>query len=201
MKALARFVAAVDAVNRWIGHGFAWSILVLTLVISYEVLVRYAFRAPTRWAFDASYMLYGLLFMTAGAYTLSRNGHVRADFLYRNFSPRKQAAIDLALYVLFFFPGILALILAGWGFVRLSYIIQDHSPFSPRGPLMWPFKALIPVVGVLMFAQGLAEVARCILCLRTGIWPARHGDVEETEKVALEHALHELHETKKTSPR
>src|SRR5512134_392287 len=115
---------AIDRVNTWVGKAFAWSILALTLVIAYEVFARYIFRAPTGWGFDASYMLYGTLFMMAGAYALSRGAHVRGDFLYRMFSPRTQAAFDLALYVLFFVPGMIALILSGLGFFNLSFVMN-----------------------------------------------------------------------------
>ena len=185
---LERFLQAIDALSSTIGKFGAWSILLLTFAMGYEVFARYALRAPTEWAFDASYILYGTLFMLAGPYALSRNGHVRGDFLYREWSPRRQAGIDLALYLLFFFPGILALCYAGFGFASFSWIIREHSSNSPNGPPLYPFKALIPLVGGLMVIQGLAEVARCIMCLRTGQWPARLSDVEETEKRILEQA-------------
>lgn len=185
---IQRILLLVDHLSTWIGKIFAWSIVVLTFAIGYEVFSRYVMRQPTTWAFDASYMLYGLLFMSAGAYTLSRNGHVRGDFLYRKWSARTQAKLDLVLYFLFFFPGILALIYAGWGFFKLSWLINEHSSFSPDGPIVWPFKALIPVVGVLMLLQGIAEVVRCVLCIRTGEWPHRLHDVQELEQVILEEA-------------
>ena len=146
------------------------------------------FGAPTDWAFDASYMLYGTLFMMAGAYTLSRNGHVRGDFLYRAWRPRTQATSDLILYVLFFFPGMLAFIYSGYSFAKLSYMMNEHSAASPDGPIVWPFKWLIPIVGCLMVLQGIVEVIRCIICIRTGEWPKRLHDVEETEKIMLEEA-------------
>jgi TRAP-type mannitol/chloroaromatic compound transport system permease small subunit len=133
-------------------------------------------------------MLYGTLFMMAGAYTLARNGHVRGDFLYRQWSERRQAAVDLALYLVFFFPGILALIYAGWTFARFSYSFGERSPFSPDGPIIWPIKMLIPITGVFMTLQGIAEVFRCIQCLQTGEWPQRLNDVEEMEKLILEKA-------------
>ncbi len=178
----------IDRVNTWIGKIFAWSIMVLTLVVCYEVIMRGVFRNPTGWAFDASYILYGLLFMTAGAYTLSRNGHVRGDFLYRNFSPRNQARLDLLLYFVFFLPAIIAFIWSGWNFFYISWLINEHSSFSPNGPPIWPFKGLIPVVGVMLLFQGFAEVARCVMCIRAGAWPQRLSDVEEMEKLILERA-------------
>lgn len=178
----------IDHLNTTIGQMFSWSILALTLAVCYEVVARYFFYAPTTWAYDVSIMLYGTLFMMAGGYTLARNGHVRGDFLYRQWAPRTQAKSDLLLYVLFFFPGILALIYSGWEYARLAYLLNERSYSSPDGPIIWPFKAIIPVVGVLMLLQGLVEVARCIQCLRTGEWPARAHDVEELEKIILEEA-------------
>jgi len=183
-----RFVYFIDRINTFIGKTVSWSIVVLTLAICYEVFSRYVLRSPTTWAFDASYMLYGLLFMVAGPYTLARNSHVRGDFLYRNWRPRRQAGLDLLLYFLFFFPGILALIYAGTPFAQMSWLMNEHSMNSPDGPPIYPYKALIPIVGVLMAVQGVAEVIRCIECLRTGAWPQRLHDVEETEKLILEQA-------------
>jgi len=182
------YLLAVDRFNAAIGKIFAWSIVVLTLVITYEVVSRRVMGAPTTWAFDASYMLYGLLFMAAGAYTLSRNGHVRGDFLYRQWAPRTQAGLDLVLYILFFFPGILAMVYAGWVFFDLSYQTKETSSFSPDGLLLWPFKLIIPITGVLMTLQGIVEVLRCVICLRTGEWPPRQSDVEETEALILAEA-------------
>ena len=181
-----RILLFVDGISTWVGKTFAWCILLLTFTTSYEVFARYMFGAPTDWAFDASYMLYGTLFMMAGAYTLSRNGHVRGDFLYRAWRPRTQATSDLILYVLFFFPGMLAFIYSGYSFAKLSYMMNEHSAASPDGPIVWPFKWLIPIVGCLMVLQGLVEVIRCIICIRTGEWPKRLHDVEETEKIMLE---------------
>lgn len=185
---MQRFLLAVDAVNTFIGKLFAWTIVILTVAICYEVFSRYVLRSPTSWAYDVSYMLYGTLFMMAGAYTLARNGHVRGDFLYRNWPVKRQAASDLVLYFLFFFPGIIALIYSGWGYFRLSWMLNEHSSFSPDGPIIWPFKGLIPLTGVLMLLQGIVEVIRCVLALKTGEWPHRLNDVEEMEKLILEQA-------------
>jgi TRAP-type mannitol/chloroaromatic compound transport system permease small subunit len=185
---MTQLMNAIDNLNTWIGKLFAWCIIILMLAVSYEVFCRYVLLAPTEWAFDASYMLYGTLFMMAGAYTLARNGHVRGDFLYRTWSPRRQAGIDLALYFLFFFPGILALVYSGMDYFKLSYLMNEHSSASPNGPIVWPFKAVIPITGVLMLLQGVVEVLRCIACLRSGTWPPRLHDVEEMEKIILEQA-------------
>jgi len=183
-----RLLLLVDMINTWVGKVFAWTIILLTFAIAYEVFARYVFLAPTTWAFDVSYILYGTLFMMAGAYTLSRNGHVRGDFLYRKWAPATQAKLDLVLYVVFYFPGILALIYAGWNFFHLSWLMNERSSFSPDGPVIWPFKGLIPLVGALMLLQGVAEAARCIICIKTGEWPQRLHDVQELEQVILEQA-------------
>ncbi|MFG1361099.1 TRAP transporter small permease subunit [Xanthobacter pseudotagetidis] len=185
---MQRFLLAVDTLNTFIGKLFAWTIVILTLAICYEVFCRYALRAPTTWAYDVSYMLYGTLFMMAGAYTLARNGHVRGDFLYRNWPVKRQALVDLILYFVFFFPGIIALIYSGWNYFYLSYLLNEHSSFSPDGPMIWPFKGLIPLTGLLMFLQGVVEVVRCAIALKTGQWPERLHDVEEMEKMILEEA-------------
>lgn len=179
---------AVDRLSTAVGKLGAWAILILTFAMGYEVFARYVMRAPTEWAFDASYILYGALFMLAGPYALARNGHVRGDFLYRQWPAKRQAILDLVLYILFFFPGILALCYAGFTFASFSWIIKEHSSNSPNGPPLYHFKALIPIVGGLMVLQGIAEVTRCIVCLRTGEWPQRLSDVEETEKLILEQA-------------
>jgi TRAP-type mannitol/chloroaromatic compound transport system permease small subunit len=178
----------VDALSAAFGKTFGWCILILTFTTSYEVFSRYMFGSPTDWAFDTSYILYGTLFMMAGAYALSRNGHVRGDFLYRAWSPRRQATMDLVLYFLFFFPGMLAFIYAGYNFAELSRRMNEHSSASPNGPIIWPFKWIIPVVGSLMVLQGVVEVIRCISAIRTGEWPQRLHDVEELEKVMLQQA-------------
>nr|WP_295467743.1 TRAP transporter small permease subunit [Mesorhizobium sp.] len=183
MKGYIRFA---DELSAWFGKVFAWSIMVMTLGIGYEVVVRYFFRAPTPWAFDLSYMLYGTLFMIAGAYTLSRDGHVRGDFVYRLWRPRTQATVELVLYFLFFFPGILALIFAGWKYAARSWSYLEVSSNSPAGIPIYQFKSVIVVAGILLFLQGIAQVFRCILCMRTGQWPPHAQDVEETEKVLLQ---------------
>ncbi len=185
---IATYTHGVDAVSTFIGKTGSWAILVLTLAMSYEVMMRYLFRAPTSWAFDMSYILYGVLFMLAGPYALARNAHVRGDFLYRQWPVRRQAGLDLVLYVLFFFPGILALCYAGYGFASFSWLIKEHSSNSPNGPPLYHFKSLIPIVGGLMMLQASAEVIRCLQALKTGEWPQRLHDVEETEKLILEQA-------------
>lgn len=181
-------VKTIDLLNKSIGHAFAWCIVILTLGISYEVFVRYVLNDPTSWAFDLSYILYGALFLMGGAYTLSRDGHVRADIFQRRWRPRTQAALELLLYFIFYFPGVLALVIAGWGYGHESFVIREVSVNSPVGVPIWPLKLLIPAAGVLLTLQGIAEVLRCVLCLTEGEWPARLHDVDE-----LENQLIQLH--------
>ena len=176
-----RFIRAVDHVSYWSGKLFAWLIVALTFVVSIEVFKRYILNQPTAWIFDFNNMLYGTLFMLCGAYTLAAAGHVRADFVYSYLTPRKQAALDLALYFLFFIPGILGLIYAGTDYAALSWKIGEHSTVTAEGPPVYHFKSMIPLGGALVMLQGLAEIVRCVLCLRRGAWPARIEDVEEID--------------------
>ncbi len=185
---IERWIRAIDLLSKTVGHAFAWCVMILTFGIVYEVFVRYALSDPTSWAFDISYLMYGALFFMAGAYTLSRGGHVRADMFYRLWSHRTQAVVELVLYLLFFFPGILALFVAGWGYGTESLRINEVSVNSPAGIPIWPLKMMIPVGGALMVLQGVAEVLRCVLCLRDGQWPARMHDVEELENQILAEA-------------
>jgi TRAP-type mannitol/chloroaromatic compound transport system permease small subunit len=178
-----RLLALIDRVSVWSGKAFAWLIVGLTLVVSVEVFKRYILNAPTAWIFDFNNMLYGTLFMMCGAYALAQAAHVRADFVYHALRPRAQAALDLALYLLFFVPGILALVYAGYDYARDSWRIGEHSTVTAEGPPVYHFKSVIPIAGALVMLQGLAEILRCIVCLRTGAWPARPKDVEEIDVV------------------
>ena len=175
------YIAFADSLSAWFGKAFAWLIMVMAFGVGYEVLVRYGFNAPTDWAFDLSYITYGTLFMMGGAYTLSRGGHVRGDFIYRLWKPRTQARVELVLYFLFYFPGILALIIAGTKYAERSWRYLEVSVNSPAGIPIFQFKTVIVVSGVLMFLQGIAQVFRCIICIRTGEWLAAAEDIEETE--------------------
>ena len=168
---MERYITFADKLSTWFGHTFAWLIMLMTFGVSYEVFVRYVLGAPTPWAFDVTYIMYGTLFMMAGAYTLSQDGHVRADFIYRLWKPRTQAVVELVLYFLFFFPGILALIFAGWKYAHRSWRYLEVSTMSPANIPIFQFKTVIVVAGVLIFIQGVAQVFRCIICLRTGAWP------------------------------
>lgn len=193
---MRNFLFFTESLSTWVGKAFAWLILVLTLGVSYEVMVRYLFRAPTTWAFDFSYINYGALFLMAGAYTLCRNGHVRADVIYRFLKPRTQASFDLVLYILFYIPAVLALVYSGWNYASTSVRFREVSIFSPAGIPVFPLKALIPATGVLLLIQGIAEIVRCILCIREGEWPQRLHDVEETESIIMrEQQLHQQQES------
>lgn len=189
------FLDTIDRLSAWVGKAFAWCILILCLATTYEVFVRYALRAPTVWAFDVSYIMYGTLFMMAGAYALSRNAHVRGDFVYRMWPPRVQAGIELTLYFVFFFPGILALIYAGIIYAHESWGYMPFGPTGPRGEIsinspagvpVFPLKTILPIASGFLLLQGIAESIRCILCLKNGEWPARLHDVEEMEKILVE---------------
>jgi TRAP-type mannitol/chloroaromatic compound transport system permease small subunit len=186
-----RVIYAIDQLSKTVGHAFAWCIIILTLGTTYEVFVRYVMNDPTSWAFDFSYIMYGALFFMAGAYTLSRGGHVRADMFYRLWRPRTQAAVELLLYIVFFFPGVISLMYSGWQYGMDSMKIFEKSINSPVGIPIWQIKMLIPVGGFFVGLQGLAEVMRCVVCLREGQWPARLHDVEELEKQILEKAATE----------
>jgi TRAP-type mannitol/chloroaromatic compound transport system permease small subunit len=181
--AVQKFLHGIDRLSEWTGKAVAWLIVILTLVVCVEVFKRYILNAPTAWIFDLNSMLYGTLFMLAGAYTLSQNGHVRGDFLYGSMKPRTQAALDLALYFVFFLPGIAALVYSGWDYALLSWRINEHSNVTANGPPIYQFKAVIPLAGALVLIQGFAEIVRCIVCLKTGEWPARLKDVEEIDVV------------------
>ena len=183
------FLLTVDRFSTWIGKTFAWSVVLLSLLIGWEVFSRYVLNKPHAWVLDAQIMLYGTLFMTAGAYTLSKNGHVRGDVLYGFLKPRTQATIDLVLYLLFFLPGIIALTWAGWIYANESLSIREQT-FSADALPLYPFKFVIPLAGALLLLQGVVEIIRCILCLQTGIWPTREGDVEEVDVEKLKEMVH-----------
>ncbi len=183
---LNRIIYAIDQVSKSMGHAFAWCIVTLTLGTCYEVFVRYLLNSPTSWAFDMSYLMYGAVFYMAGAYTLSRGGHVRADMYYRQWKPRTQARVELALLVLFFFPGMLALMYSGWSYGFQAMRIGEVSVNSPAGMPIWPLKMMIPIGATLMTLQGFAEVLRCVLCLREGDWAPRLHDVQEMADQILE---------------
>ena len=177
---MQKILLGVDRLSTLIGQLFAWSIVVLTLAISWEVFSRYVLGKPHGWMLDAQIMMYGILFMMAGGYTLSKNGHVRGDVLYGFFRPRTQASLDLTLYILFFLPGVVALTWAGWNYFTDSLAIREQTFNADPIPL-YPFKFFIPFAGLILLMQGLVEIARCVICIRQGYWPSRGEDVEEVD--------------------
>ncbi|MBC7470822.1 MAG: TRAP transporter small permease subunit [Ramlibacter sp.] len=178
-----RLLHTADQISTWIGKAFAWLIVALMLMVCIEVFKRYILNAPTAWIFDASNMMYGTLFMMAGAYTLAQNGHVRGDFLYGSMPPRRQASLDLVLYFVFFLPGILALTWAGWTYFQDSLAMHEQT-FNATPLPLYPFKFIIPLSGAIVLMQGVAEIIRCIVCLKTGAWPERLKDAEEADVIA-----------------
>src|SRR5206468_9174047 len=174
---------AIDGISTWVGKAAAWLIIALMTVVCVEVFKRYILNAPTAWIFDLDNMLYGTLFMLAGAYTLAQDAHVRGDFLYGSMKPRTQATLDLILYIAFFLPGMMALIYAGYDYAAISWRINEHSNVTSDGPAVYPFKTIIPIAGVLVLIQGLAEIVRCVVCLKTGEWPSRLKDAEEIDVI------------------
>jgi TRAP-type mannitol/chloroaromatic compound transport system permease small subunit len=182
---LNRILLGIDQLSKSVGHAFAWCIIILTFGVCYEVFMRYIMNDPTSWAFDLSYILYGALFSMSGAYALSRNSHVRGDVFYRLWPPRWQAGVEMTLYIIFFFPGVTALMIAGYDYAADSWRIHESSINSPIGVPIYQLKALIPAAGGLLWLQGVAQVIRCILCLKTGRWPQQLHDVEEMESAIL----------------
>lgn len=178
---MQKLLLFIDRLSTWIGQAFSWLIVGLTVLITWEVFSRYALDAPHAWAFDAMIIMYGTLFMMAGAYTLSKNGHVRGDVLYGFFRPRTQATIDLVLYIVFFIPGVVALAWAGYDYAAQSWAINEHSNITADGPPIYPFKTVIPFAGAFLLLQGIVEIVRCVICLRQGYWPSRGEDVEEVD--------------------
>jgi len=187
---MIRIVRFIDRLSTFVGKTFAWLIVVLTLHVCWEVAARYILNQPSAWAFDLQMMYYGILFMMAGAYTLAKNGHVRGDILYGFLAPRVQAGLDLLLFIVFFFPGVIALVWAGWYYAGYSIAIREHSSLMANGPPIYPFKAFIPAAGAILLLQGVAEVMRCILCLKQGAWPSREEDVEEVDVDKLKEMVH-----------
>ncbi|MDP2074165.1 MAG: TRAP transporter small permease subunit [Hydrogenophaga sp.] len=186
---MQNFLLAVDRFSTWFGKACAWSVVALTLLISWEVFSRYVMNNPHAWVLDAQIMLYGLLFMAAGAYTLAKNGHVRGDVLYGFFRPRTQASIDLLLYLVFFLPGIVAMTWAGWTFANDSLAIREQTFNADPLPL-YPFKFVVPIAGGVLLLQGFVEIIRCVICLQTGEWPKREEDVEEVDVEKLKEMVH-----------
>jgi len=187
---MQKLLLFIDKVSTWVGHAFSFFIVGLTLLVSWEVFSRYALDQPHAWAFDVMIMLYGTLFMMAGAYTLAKNGHVRGDVLYGFFPPRTQATIDLTLYIVFFMPGVIALTYAGYFYAAESWAIKESSNITAGGPPYYPFKTIIPLAGAFILVQGIVEIIRCVICLKQGKWPSREVDVQEVDVEELKKMVH-----------
>ncbi len=187
---MQQLLLTVDRLSTFVGQAFSWLIVALTLMITWEVYSRYALDAPHAWAFDVMIILYGTLFMMAGAYTLAKAGHVRGDVLYGFFEPRTQATIDLILYVLFFMPGVFALTYAGYFFAAESWAVNEHSSITASGPPLYHFKSMLPLAGAFLLLQGIVEIIRCMVCIQQGAWPSREQDVEEVDVDKLKEMVH-----------
>ncbi len=187
---MQQLLLTIDKISTFVGQAFSWLIVALTFLISWEVFSRYMLDRPHAWAFDVMIIMYGTLFMMAGAYTLSKSGHVRGDVLYGFFEPRTQATIDLILYILFFLPGVFALTYAGYFFAAESWAMNEHSSITAEGPPIYPFKTILPLAGAFLFVQGIVEIIRCVICIRQGEWPSREHDVEEVDVDKLKEMVH-----------
>ena len=187
---MQKLLITIDKISTFIGQSFSWLIVALTFFISWEVFSRYALDHPHPWAFDVMIMMYGTLFMMAGAYTLAKNGHVRGDVLYGFFPPRLQAGLDLTLYLLFFIPGVVAFVWAGYTYASESWAMSEHSNITADGPPIYPFKTIIPVAGAFILVQGMVEIIRCVICLKQGEWPSRAEDVQEVDVDKLKDMVH-----------
>ena len=187
---MQKLLLFIDKMSSFVGQAFSWFIVALTLHVAWEVFSRYVLGHPRAWAFDAMIMMYGTLFMMAGAYTLAKNGHVRGDVIYGFLTPRAQAALDLTLYIVFFIPGVVALAWAGYTYAAESWAINEHSNITSEGPPIYPFKTVIPLAGAFILVQGIVEIIRCVICLKQGYWPSREEDVEEVDVDKLKAELH-----------
>ena len=187
---MQQLLLTIDKVSTFVGQAFSWLIVALTLLITWEVFSRYVLDNPHAWAFDVMIIMYGSLFMMAGAYTLSKSGHVRGDVLYGFFEPRTQATLDLILYILFFLPGVFAMTYAGYFFAAESWAMNEHSSISAEGPPIYHFKTVLPLAGAFLFVQGIVEIIRCVICIRQGAWPSREHDVEEVDIDKLKEMVH-----------
>ena len=186
---MQKLLLGIDAMSTLLGKIASWAALALTLLITWEVFSRYVLNLPHAWVLDVQIMLYGALFMLAGAYTLAKNGHVRGDVLYGFFSPRAQATVDLVLYLVFFMPGVIAMTWAGWIYARESLAINEQT-FSAHPLPLYPFKFVIPISGGMLLLQGIVEIVRCVICIREGRWPSRGEDVEEVDVDKLREMVH-----------
>jgi TRAP-type mannitol/chloroaromatic compound transport system permease small subunit len=182
---MEQFIKFADNLSTSMGKAFSWCVVILMGGTCYEVFMAYVLNKPTLWNFDFSLQMYGAIFMMAGAYTLSTEAHVRGDVIYRLFQPKNQAKIDLVLYILFFFPGVIALAFYGYDYAAQAWKIGETSWNSPAQIQIYMAKSLIPLSGTLLIIQGISEVFRCVICIRANNWPDRLVVAEETEKILM----------------
>jgi TRAP-type mannitol/chloroaromatic compound transport system permease small subunit len=167
----ARAARRLDPIAVWSGRLACFMLIPLVLALTWEVVARYVFNAPTQWAYDMTFMLYGTFFMLGAAFTLQRKGHVRTDMYYERWSPRRQASIDIVCYLLFFLPVVWVFTYTGWGYFWKSFVTNETFVSSAWQPIAWPFKMAMPLTGVLLAIQGLSEVFKCVHTLQHGKWP------------------------------
>ena len=169
--ALAATIRALDAVSIWSGKATAWLILPMVGSLVYEVIARYVFDAPTIWAYDMTYMIYGVFFMMGAAFTLQRKGHIRTDSFYGNWTPRVQGAVDAFCYVVFYFPGLGVFAYVNWDFFLRSLGQSERVVSSPWMPVIYPVKGFMFLAVVLLLLQGLSELLKSCWAAKHGEWP------------------------------
>jgi len=170
-SAWARAARRLDPIAVWSGRLACFMLIPLVLGLTWEVVARYVFNAPTQWAYDMTFMLYGTFFMLGAAFTLQRKGHVRTDMYYERWPPRRQATIDIACYLLLFLPVVWVFTVTGWGYFWKSFVTNETFVSSAWQPIAWPFKMAMPLTGLLLAIQGLSEVFKCVHTLKHGHWP------------------------------
>lgn len=170
MESYFKVVRAIDKMSHWSGRIVSYLVYPMVGGLSYEVFARYLFHAPTDWAYDVTYMLYGTIFMLGAAYTLLNKGHIRTDLFYNKFSPRKQGMIDAVMYLVLFFPGMIFFLVAGIDYAAHSWITHERATLSPWRPIIYPFKTVIPVTALLLLIQGMSEFLKSIHAAKKGEW-------------------------------
>lgn len=168
---LIAFSRKLDRITSIAGNIVGWMLIPMILSLAYEVVARYAFGAPTIWAYDMTFMLYGAFFMLGSSYTLKHKGHIRTDMFYDNWSPKKQALVDLACYLILFYPFVLIFTIVGWEYFYKALTSNERFVSSPWMAITWPFKLTLPLTGFLLFIQGLSEVSKCLVAIRSNEWP------------------------------
>ena len=176
---VVKTVRAIDRFTDTTGTWVAWLNVPLVLAVTYEVISRYGFDAPTIWSFDVTYMLYGTIFMLGSAYALHKGAHIRTDFFFERWSVRTKGIIDSVAYLVFFFPAFLALLVVSGHEAWYAFQINETSEQTPWRPILWPFKAVVPLTCLLLMVQGVSETIKSLYAWRTGI------ELEHKEKVEV----------------